>query len=313
MSRILKSLGAVVALAVALPVMSGAAPASTASPTRVVSNSQTFQDSVGERAGAPDITTIVVSNDNTGLLTFQINLTIPPELVTPTTFTIVDIEIDSDNNPATGSTDPLDQGADYAIELAQNQVDLFKWDGKNFSRSAAGPPESTLIFANTATGPSIKISTTELGNAKKLRFNASAVAGVTMDATGNLDFSKATADFAPDLGHGLYSYDVKTAKLKLLAQQFRTAPSRPRAGGLFTAQMVAVRNDTGAALQGGTVKCSAKVGGTSLAPRTHRIANKVAKCAWAVPSSAKGQTLRGTITVVFEGLKVTRSFALPVG
>src|SRR5262249_27561151 len=157
----------------------------------------------------PDITTITVSNDNTGLITFQINIANQASLSGET---IVDVSIDADNNVMTGDPDPLDPGADYGIELFQNQVNLFQWDGKTFSRNASGPSQATLVFTNASTGPIIKISNTELGNTKKFKFQVSVVSGVTTDAAGNLDFTGAHADFAPDLNHGFYSYDVKTAK-----------------------------------------------------------------------------------------------------
>ena len=99
------------------------------------------------------------------------------------------------------------------------------------------------------------------------------------------------------------------APLKLLVKNFKTSPGRPRAGGAFTMQMTAVRNDTGATLQGGTVKCAAKAGGATLAARTHRFAGTAAVCSWAIPGSARGKTFRGSITVVFEGKKVTKTFS----
>src|SRR3989442_6216855 len=88
-SRILKSLGVVAAVAAALPVLSGAAPA------RVAANSTTYQDSTGEDAQGPDITTVIASNDNTGLITFQINI---PSQASLSGVKITDIEIDADSS-----------------------------------------------------------------------------------------------------------------------------------------------------------------------------------------------------------------------
>jgi hypothetical protein len=303
LSRVLKSLAAVLVLAGVLPVVGGAAP------SHVQTNSTTYEDSTGDDPGGPDIQTVVASNDNTGLISFQINV---PNQASLTGVQLTDIDIDADNNPSTGDTDPLDLGADYAIELFQGQATLFKWDGTTFSRNASGPPESTLIFSNGTNGPTIKINASELGNPKKINFNVTSISGATLDSAGNLDFTNAHADFAPDLGHGFYAYDVKTAKLKLVAKSFRTSPSAPHAGGSFTAQLVAQRNDTGATIQSGAVKCAARAGGTPIGARVHRISGKVARCTWLIPSSARGKTLHGTITVSFEGLKVSRSFSLPI-
>jgi hypothetical protein len=302
--RPLKFLGLIAVLAAVFPVVGGASPARTAA------NSVTFQDSRGEDPQGPDITAVTVANDNTGLITFKIDV---PNQAQLSGEKLIDLVIDADNNKATGDQDPLNPGADYAIELFQQQANLYQWDGQTYSRSAAGPSQATLIFADSPTGPTISINAVELGGTKKLNFSATVISGLRFDDSGNLDFANAHADFAPDLGHGLYPFEVKVAPLKLLAKSFKTAPKRPRAGGTFTMSMTAVRNDTGAAIQGGTVKCVARAGGSTLAARTHRFANKVAVCAWSIPASARGKTFRGSITVLFEGKKVTKTFSSSIG
>lgn len=301
MSRLLPPLALLVVLVAALPALGGAAA------TRVAAGSKTFQDSVGEDSQGPDIKSVTVSNDNTGLISFDVNV---PNQASLSGEKLTDLLIDSDNNPATGDPDPLNQGADYAIELFQNQVNLYKWDGQTYSRTASGPPEATLIFTQGASGPKISISSTELGDTKKFNFNVTAISGVVFDASGNLDFTNAHADFAPDLGHGLYSYDVSTAPLKLVARNVKIGVAR--AGGLFSVRMVAVRNDTGAVLQGGTVKCAAKINGASIGAKTHKFANKQAVCAWQIPGSARGKRIAGSVTVVFEGKKVTKTFSASI-
>jgi hypothetical protein len=302
--RALKLLGLVAAVAAVFAALTGAAPA------RTNANSVTFPDSTGENPLAPDITNVKVANDNSGLISFE--LTIPNQSqLSGITLTI--IEIDSDNNPATGSPDPFDQGADYAIQLLDGQSDLFQWDGSNFSRSSAGPSEATLVFANTPTGPVIKINAAELGATKKLRFLTYVISGIVVDPSGNLDDSNAHGDIAPDIGHGMFSFDVKVAPLKLLVKAFKTVPSRPRAGGTFTMRMTAMRNDTGATLEGGAVKCAARAGGAGIAARTHKFAGTSAVCTWLIPASARGKTFRGSITVVFEGKKVTKTFSARIG
>ena len=65
------------------------------------SNTATFQDSTGE-PGVKDITTVVVSNDDSGMLTFRINV---PSLPKYTVDVGVDIYVDTDNNAATGAVD----------------------------------------------------------------------------------------------------------------------------------------------------------------------------------------------------------------
>jgi hypothetical protein len=302
--RAFKLLGLVAAVAAVFAAITGAAPA------RTTANSVTFTDSRGEDPQGPEITTVQVSNDNTGLISFKINV---PNQAQLSGEKLIDLVIDADNNRATGDQDPLNPGADYAIELFQQQANLFQWDGQTYSRSAAGPSQATLIFADSPTGPTISINATELGTTKKFNFSATVISGLRFDDAGNLDFTQAHADFAPDLGHGLYPYEVKTAPLRLLVKTFKTTPSRPRAGAAFTMRMTSVRNDTGAVVQGGTVRCAARAGGGSIAARAHKFAGTSAVCTWLIPASARGKTFRGSITVVFEGKKVTKTFSARIG
>jgi hypothetical protein len=83
-----------------------------------------------------------------------------------------------------------------------------------------------------------------------------AVSGATKDAAGNFDFSNSHEDYAPDDGHGLYSYPVLT-KLVLTVTAFTIAPKPARAGHAFTVSMAAKENDTGDLVQAGTVACAA--------------------------------------------------------
>jgi hypothetical protein len=213
--------------------------------------------------------------------------------------------IDSDNTATTG--DP-DTGGEYAIELFGGEANLFKWDGTNFSRRPNDPPQSTLTFSQLA----ITINASELGNTTRFNFAVTVITGVTI-VNGDLDFSAAHADFAPDLGHGLWNYKVNTAPLKLVAKGFKLTPGRPLAGRTFTAALTVARNDTGAILKGGTVVCTATVGGGRITARVRKFVGTQARCAWLIPGSARGKPIRGSITVVFEGRRISRSFSATVG
>lgn len=268
------------------------------------SNTQTYQDSTGENPAAPDITTIVVSNDDAGMLTFQINIPNRPAL---TRDLLVDMLVDTDANPATG--DPENLGADYAIELFLGEVALFKWDGTALTRRVGDPPATSLIY-QYANGVTFKISAAELGNTKKLNFGVVAISGIVVnDTTGDLDFSAAVLDSAPASAAGLYPYEVKVAPARLELKSLTTTPAKPKAGKTYTVRMAATRSDTGATITGGTVTCVAKAGGKSLKPSSAKFVGGQAVCVFKIPATAKGQTLRGTITITFEGKKLARPFA----
>jgi hypothetical protein len=267
------------------------------------SNTATYEDSTGEDPAAPDLTTIVVSNDDAGVITFKINIPNRPEL---TRDILVDMFVNSDNDATTGDPDTL--GADYAIEIFLGDIALFKWDGTNYTRRVGDPPATSLIYA-WSSGPTIKISAAELGNTKKLGFAVIAVSGLVIDdVTGNIDGTNAKVDSAPAPGVGLYSYDVKTAPVKLVMKSLTETPNPPKAGKNFTVRLTSTRSDTGATIVNGEVDCAAKVGGKTLKPKSEKFVGKQAVCVFKVPADAAGKTIRGTIRIVFEGKKLTRPF-----
>jgi hypothetical protein len=294
---------AAAALALAL---GGALPtAANAASDAAAANRATFEDSRGEMANAPDISNVVVSNNDAGRITFTINGL--PRLVDGM---LVGIDIDSDNNPATGTQDPLSMGADYAIELVPGTANLFRWDGTSFTRRSNDPPQSTLVFSGTELA--VSINAAELGNTTRFNFGVIVVTGIVNDSQGNPDFTNAQFDAAPDIGHGFWNYNVRVAPLRLLARTFSLSPRPPRAGRTLTARLVVARSDTGAVVSGGRVLCNATVGGRRIAG-AGRFVGREARCTWRVPGGARGARIRGSIAVVFEGRRATRSFSATVG
>jgi hypothetical protein len=287
-------------LAVALVAMPAAALGGEA---RHANNSMTFPDSLGEDPQAPEVTSVAVSNDDAGLITFQINVSNRPAL-TPDMYFLV--FLDTDQKPNTGSTDSL--GADFAIELDPGAVNLFQWNGSTF---ATAPSQTSLTFSYPATGPVIKIRAAELNKTKAFNFGAIAASGYAVDAAGNPDFSKEHRDYAPDLGHGFNSYQVLT-KLVLTVTAFTTAPKPAKAGRPFTASLAANENDTAGPVQAGTVGCAASIAGKRLVVVTHAVRNGVAVCVWRIPRTATARTVRGLITLTVRGTSVTRGFSARV-
>jgi hypothetical protein len=286
-------LGVLVALALLPTVALGDSSRSTA-------NTTTFQDSLGEDANAPDITSVVISNDDAGNITIQINISNRPEL---TSDMFLLMYVDTDQNPATGN--PQDLGADYVIELDPGSVFLFQWNGTTYAAAAA---QTSLTYSYATTGATIHISAADLGKTKGFRFAVLAASGVTTDASGNLDFSNIHIDAAPDFGHGFFAYQVLT-KLVLTVTAFTTAPKPVKAGKPFSVSLAASENDTGGPVQTGTATCAATIALKRIVAVTHVVANGVASCVWRIPKTAKGKTIRGTITLTVQGVKVTRPFS----
>jgi len=295
---------AVAAVIAALPTAAGALPGGTSSTAFVAANSQNYQDSTGEDATAPDITTLTVSNDDAGIISFRVNVPNRPALGQDMLF---ELWVDSDNNGATGSPDV--GGADYVIQLVRGEVSLYKWDGTDYTRRFGDPSAVTLNFSYQA-GLTVRISAAELGNTKTFKFFVVAISGLVVDpVTGDLDGANSKADVAPGGGVGLYPYTVNVAKPTLVVRGVTTTPRVPKAGATFTMRLTAARSDTGAVLQNGRVTCVGRAGTVRLRAQLARVQGGAVVCTWLIPANAKGKTFRGSATVVFEGLSASRSIS----
>jgi hypothetical protein len=288
-----------IALAVvAVPFLASGAFAKTAAPAAPTANSTTYQDSVGEDATAPDITTITVSNDDAGTLTFRVNV---PNRAQLSNDLVAIVDIDSDANQATG--DPTNFGSDYIIQYIQGEAILFKWDGSDYTLSAT----QASLTSSWASGPTFKINASDLNNTRKLSFDALVVSGVVFDPqTGAIDCSACKRDFAPLIG--LYNYQLLITKPTLVVRSLKPTPARPVAGRSFTLKLVAARSDTGAVVQNGRVTCVGRLGSARLKATVQQVQGGAATCTWSIPANAKGKTFRGSVAVVFEGLKASQSY-----
>lgn len=280
-------------------------PSSTA---REAANSVTWQVSPASDAQAPNITSITVSNTDAGMITFRINISNRPELTQDMDF---ELYVDTDSKSTTG--DPQLDGTDYVILLQQGEANLLKWDGTGYSRRFGDPSAITLSYSYS-NGPTFRISANELGNTKKFRFIIAAVSGVVFDPnTGQPDFTNAHVDLAPPGGAGLYPFEVKTTPATLVVKKFATSPGKPVAGKAFTAKLSVVRSDTGAGVKGGQISCAGRIGRVSLRAKVRHFVGSQAVCTWQIPATAKGKSFRGSIAVVFEGLRAAKSISGKIG
>ncbi|HUG65577.1 MAG TPA: hypothetical protein VMK83_10200 [Gaiellaceae bacterium] len=292
---------------VALPTVASGALSAPAVPAAAAANSTTYQDSTGENPAAPDITTLTVSNTDAGVIQFRVAIPNRPQF---TQDMLLLLFVDSDANPQTG--DPSELGSDYVIEIFGGEAALFRWDGTNFTRRAGDPPATSLIFSYQG-GVTVTISAAELGNTKAFGFSFIAVSGITIDpTTSDLDFTNAVADVAPAANTGLYQYEVKITPPTLVVRNLRPTPARPTAGRPFTLRLIAARSDTKAVVQNGRVTCVGRIGNARLRARVQRVQGGAAVCTWNIPPGAKAKTFRGSVAVVFEGLRASRGYTAKV-
>lgn len=291
-------LGLLGAVAVLLAVVGEA----RATPTAAAANTVTFPDSTGENAAAPDIASIVVANDDKSNLSFTVSI---PNRPTLTGDMLLFMPIDSDANAGSGSPDF--GGADYIVELdgplqGNASIGLFRWNGTDFV--ADGVQQTTLVFSYTNGAATVRINAAELGATRRFSFSVIAASGIVIGANNEPDFTNVQFDVAPQ--QGTFTYDVRLTPPALVVRSSGSRPLRPTAGKLYSPFVVVARND-GAALQGGTLTCRATVAGRALVPVSRSLIGNRATCTFRVPKTAKGKTIRVTITVRSGGLTATRT------
>ncbi len=293
---------AIAVAVVALPTVASGAFSALATPAATAANSTTYQDSTGEDPSAPDITTITVSNDNSGVITFRINVPNRPQL---TQDLAVIMFLDSDSNQATGDQSSL--GADYLIQYILGEAILFRWDGNDFSLSA----NQSSLTSSWSSGPTFRINASQLSNTRRLAFDVLVVSGLVIDqTTGAIDCTNCRRDAAPTIG--LYQYEVKITPPTLVVRSLKPTPTRPTAGQSFTLRLVAARSDTNAVVQNGRVTCVGRIGNARLKARVQRVQGGASVCTWNLGPKAKGKTFRGSVAVVFEGLRASQGYTAKV-
>jgi hypothetical protein len=267
----------------------------------VTTSKAAFQDAVGENPDGVDVTSVLVSNDIGGLLTFRINIPSRPAF---TDDMRLRLWFDSDSNRATGLTQDDVAGRDYFILWDRDGARLFRCGGSSCTN---GTPQRTLGSSYRG-GATLTINANEI-KAKRMKFAVEATAGLRYDpATRRFDVSNATFDYAPDRGR-FWSYNVSLGPSRLLVKSVSTTPARPQAGKRLSVRLAVARADTGALVSSGRVTCAARIGGKPLRPSAQGFSRGRATCVFAIPASAGGEIVRGLVNVVFAGKRVTKTFA----
>jgi hypothetical protein len=237
---------------------------------------RSFTDPAGDpTANAPDVTTVNVSNNAQGDLTFRIET---PNLADLAPDTYMFLIFDADRNSATGDGD----GADFylIIDGADRTFGFYRWTGAQFE-----------FFPSTAQvgytgGATINFNKSVIGDSSSFLFWIQTFRGTDPATRGH--------DYAPDSGD--WQYDLEATQHRLGSMAIVAKPTPPRAGRLFSlvVKWVDVIGENLHATPD-KVTCSAKVAG-----RTLRL---VGKCKWRIPANARGKTLSVRVTVVWQGAK----------
>jgi hypothetical protein len=256
----------------------------------------TFTDPTGDSGTAPDLASVAVANDAAGNITFRINVA---NQLTPATDAGVALVLDTDNNPTTG-----DEGWEYLVlfDGQDSSLGVLRWNGTE------DVPVATTTFRVGYTGGVLTITgnRSELANTTEFAFY---LLGLQFDANGEI----VAQDVVPD-GDLVWEYTMTglAPPLTLSAGAPTGKPARPQAGKAFIVSVPVRRSDTRALLTaGGSVTCKAAVGGKTV-KAAGRYGSGRPQCVLRIPRGSTGKMVRGTLTVTFQGKKVTKAFAFRV-
>ena len=231
----------------------------------------------------PDITRIGASSNATAV-TFIVALANQTTLAAGQGILVL---IDSDLNLETGLN-----GIDVALALqSDGAAGLLRWNGTQLVQA-----EAQSVYGYHHDGFRLAAARNELGL-----------------TTGTLRFVVLTAplesgDQSPD--GAIAEYVMSNAALTLQIASFKAAKTIA-AGKRFTATLQARRSDLAELSSAGEVVCAAKLGAKTVKVTATFPADR-ATCSGVVPKTAKGKTLKVTVTLTLDGVRVARTASIKV-
>jgi hypothetical protein len=270
--------------------------------TAVAAGGQRYADPRDDSGTAPDITDVSVVSDESGQLTFGVTLANRESLDADD---CVAVAVDADRQLTTG-----DEGIDYVIGIDHATPFVQAWSETRGTWADASA--RTFRYSWDAGVATFQIDRSELGWTPGFQFWVGAWDG-TADGP---------SDLAPsEYDRWTYSLHLPFA-LRLVPDRFDLT-EKPKAGKSFSLAAHVIREDTGATLHAGTIRCAASLAGkplkASMKPRFFSITISdgsgdftQAVCDWKLPKTAKGKTLRASVTVSLAGKSVRRAFTAEV-
>ena len=237
-----------------------------------------YTDPAGDSGLAPDITTVSVSNSDTGLVTMRVSVPLGPDGV-------LAAAMDTDLNPATGAN-----GVERLVMLlADPSGSLFIAVGDPVS----GELEFATGIAATSTGGIVTLSFQ-----KELLGVDEAFAFALLSIGGSSDESEESVEWAPDSGFWTYVL-TKPAPPPPPVRPLIGKPvssTAPMAGRRFTVSIAVTSSVDGQPLTTGTAACKTTVAGKTV-PHTHTFKGGTLKATVKVPKAAKGKQLKIAVKV----------------
>jgi hypothetical protein len=270
-----------------------------AAPKQPLARSHVYDDARADVPSAPDITSVVVANDDAGRLVVKVSFANRTALLS-SDLLVVGLGVDRDKR--TGG--PI--GMDYALSATTAGAELGVWNSSPWTGSGYVPVHGAATMSTSNDSVSLSTTVGRLGalmaaRRPRLRFVLVAIA--------NTD--QPEENWADDVA-GPWSYRVELPT-KLLASNIVLAP-RPRPGGMLTARLAVtmIRGDYSEPVDAADVKARAVVAGRPLRLLHSGSTRSGLGATWRLPGWAHDQTVRGSVTVSLDGTRATRTFSATV-
>ena len=288
---------------------------------RETPESTTFVDAVAEDPAAPDIGTVVVSNDDSGLLTFRIEIPSHPVL---TEDLRIRVWLDTDANPETGL-----RGADRYLyldrwELGLGEVGLFVCDRSTCSGGKTLPTRSGPPFVSpTGTGRrsrSRRLTWASWDRSASCSGSRPGAVSDSIRSPGATTSRTRDRTSLPTVRRGGWAIRAPRGTMRwihdsgsMFASSFTVQPAKPRAGKQFSLRLAAITTDTGSPVTSGTASCSMRIAGKPLRPTSKAFAGGTAVCTFSIPAGTKGKEFTSTIVLRSQGETMPRTVSGEVG
>jgi hypothetical protein len=266
------------------------------------SGTETFTDPAGDApAVAPDITSVAVSNDDQGLITFRVAVANRTQLGPDDAIAVPFATDDA------GRLGVREDGANFILVLDGTSGPLLlRWNGDDMVDAEPRPASLSGSFTGGAATLTVRQEDLapgfpDLSLPVQLQFYALGIAFNGPDVVAE--------DQVPNTSDQLLPY--RLAEPRRTVVTYFAPPKRAKAGRAVAVRLGAAWSDSGRAVAPSRVVCRATVGRARLPVATSRIA-RYGSCSWSLPRSTRGKTLRGSITLVAGGSSVTRSFSTRV-
>jgi hypothetical protein len=246
-----------------------------------------YGDATGDSGAAPDVTRATVTSDAAGQIELRIEAAMPPAPSTAATFAL----LDTDMNVATGAPDSL--GAEYlfSVDESDNSYGFAAWNGTDWNWDT---PYSTVRVNTDSSGVTISVNRSELGNTGAFNFWVRTRLGTD---------DPAALDDAPN--DGTWNYTLTAGGPEIRGVLVSTKPALgPVAAKPFVVTPVGLRlppSDTGVSILShpDTYACTARLAGRLLAGYGQ------GRCSWRLPKTARAKRLVVSLTVTYQGARLT--------